>query len=141
MTARRFLVLAAAVVFLDALTKQVLTTAPWAEHPRDLSLGYIAVGIIAPLALALYPPARIGAALLLGGVIGNIVWASVGPVPNPFITTFHATTTAFNLADVAIVAGAVWVCAMSPRCARDLVAWRKRRADGEHQELRRVPSG
>lgn len=130
-TVSRALLVAGSVVALDALTKIILVTPPWAFHPqsREWQLTALAAALAVGL-MMLYPRTAIPAALLSAGVAANLldsIWDG-GVVSNPFILiTVGNGPVAFNLADVSLYAGAVAMVAVTPWLARDMRGiWRRR---------------
>jgi lipoprotein signal peptidase len=97
--------LAALVVLVVALTHEVLTPTPF-HHTRSAGvLAFAAVIAVGLLALAPRVPSlgvALGAGIAAGGAIGTVVSGLAwNGVPDPLV---HGGI-AFNLADVAIVAG------------------------------------
>ena len=95
-----------ALAGLDLLVKARVTTTVWDYHHRSFGWSVIAVTWLALLLLVAILPSKlsaVGAGIVAGGVVGNVVSAYThgGRVPNPLI----AGETAFNLADVWTLAG------------------------------------
>lgn len=122
---RRALLIFAAVVALDAATKAVLYTPQWAEHVRGPGWQTGAAGGITIAAvLLLFARLRVAGALVIAGVAGNLISALNGPVANPFMLQHGTTQVAFNLADVALFAGAAAAFIAAPLMINDLIRGR-----------------
>jgi len=100
---------AAAFAALDQWVKLVLVTPDWAYHQRSAAWfagSCVLLLAMAGLALLPSPAVAVGAALFAGGLLGNLISASVDhlQVPNPLLLGFHYGI-AFNVADVCILTG------------------------------------
>lgn len=110
---------AATVIAVDAATKALLYTPVWAEHERTTRWAIeAAAGLAVPVALFAWQPLRFAAALLFAGVFGNLLSATHGPVGNPLLVQYANSQAAFNVADVALVIGAVTAVCCVPRLIR-----------------------
>ena len=103
------LVLAMVFAAVDQWVKLSVTTPYWAYHHRsDVWFVGSCMLLVGAAALTLVPSrmVAIGAALLAGGVLGNVLSASADgfDVPNPLFIG-HNYGIAFNVADVLIVVG------------------------------------
>jgi lipoprotein signal peptidase len=103
------LLLALSVAAVDQCVKVAVATPSWAYHHRSPSwlLGSCVLCLVVPTLAAV--PSRavlVGAALLSGGVLGNLLSASADglEVPNPLLVG-RTTGVAFNVADVSIIVG------------------------------------
>ena len=101
-----FVVPAALLVGVDLLVEALAPTSSWDVHQRSPGWSLAAlVWLGGLLALAVLPSrlSATAAGVVAGGVLGNVVSAlrHGGRVPNPLVVA----TTAFNLADVWILAG------------------------------------
>jgi hypothetical protein len=101
-----FLVPAAALAGVDLLVKAEVTTTSWDFHHRSLAWSVLAFVWLAVLLVLAALPSRlsaVAAGIVAGGVAGNVISARChdGRVPNPLV----ALQTAFNLADIWILAG------------------------------------
>jgi Signal peptidase (SPase) II len=95
---------------LDLAVKAVVSTPPGDVHQRSGAWFVLSAALLAGSALLVWIPSRaiaMGSALLAGGVLGNLVSASLmdGGVPNPILIGDHVDGIAFNLADVFVLAG------------------------------------
>ena len=95
-----------ALAGIDLAVKAMVATREWDFHQRSHAWSLIAVSmLVAVLLLALLPSrlVAISAGIVAGGVLGNVVSASLhgGRVPNPLVVGTYA----LNLADVCILAG------------------------------------
>lgn len=101
-----FLLPASLLTGLDLLVKAEVATTSWDFHHRSFAWSVLAIAWLwVLLAIAILPSrlSAFAAGIVAGGVAGNVVSASYhdGRVPNPLV----AWQTAFNLADVWILAG------------------------------------
>jgi len=104
-------VFAALLASIDLEVKHLVATPVWALHHRSLSWALASIALL----LAVIPLTRrvestavmVGAAVLSGGVLGNLLSAVMHgmTVPNPFLVVTPHGGIAFNLADTFIVAG------------------------------------
>ncbi|HZT15827.1 MAG TPA: signal peptidase II [Gaiellaceae bacterium] len=108
-------VLVAAVVLcaIDLQLNSVLTTPDWAYHHRSGAWIAACLLTLAGTAAATRVPSAavaVGAGLLAGGVLGNLVSALVngGSVPDPLLIGTHQGV-AFNIADLFTLSGIVLV--------------------------------
>jgi hypothetical protein len=127
---KRFLPVAA-VLALDVATKHLFVAAAWTNHyqPRSWQISAV-LALLIPLALIFYRPAALGAALLLAGVLGNLLDSLAGGgVRNPFVVGAHGGSLAFNVADVSLVLGGLAVVAAMPLLAYDLAHRLRRRRE------------
>jgi len=104
-------VLVAAVVLsaIDLQLNNALTTPDWAYHHRSGAWVAACLLTLAGAAAVTRVPSAavaVGAGLLAGGVLGNLVSALVngGSVPDPLLIGTHLGV-AFNIADVFTLAG------------------------------------
>ncbi len=104
-------VLVAAVVLsaIDLQLNSVLTTPDWAYHHRSGAWVAACLVTLAGTVVATRVPSAavaVGAGLLAGGVLGNLVSALVngGSVPDPLLIGTHIGI-AFNIADVFTLSG------------------------------------
>ena len=108
-----FVVVAAAcLAAIDLDVKHVLTTPFWAYHHR--SDGWVVLCLVTLVVAGLLTriPSRavtLGAALMSGGVLGNLVSARAdgGYVPDPLLVGNRFRGIAFNIADVFTLVGIV----------------------------------
>ena len=105
------LTLAMLFAAVDQWVKLSLTTPDWAYHHRsDVWFVGSCMLLVGVAALSLVPSrmVAVGAALLAGGVLGNVLSASADgfDVPNPLYIG-HSYGVAFNVADVLILVGNV----------------------------------
>jgi len=107
----RALAVAAAVVVADTATKLELDVPAELLHDRPLWLAIAGAIAVAPVAwVGLRYPRRFAtpAALILAGAACNLAWVAFSAGgPDPIIVIRGGTFVAFNLADVAIAAGAL----------------------------------
>jgi hypothetical protein len=96
----------------DLTVKATVATRMWDFHQR--SGGWVALSVallVGALALTLVPSraVAVGAGVMSGGVIGNLVSARVdgNKVPNPIMIGTYTNGIAFNLADIFILTGIV----------------------------------
>jgi hypothetical protein len=108
--------LCAALVAADQLLKQILPTPYWGWDAKGFHLVAIALGIGACLTLVAYPPIRLGGTIMFAGITSNVLSASHGDVPNPFVVG----DVAFNLADLLLLVGMVVLFASTPAVFRDV---------------------
>lgn len=129
MTRRKAVCLAVAVVAVDQLTKLLLPTPEWAWHYLDHSWRWSALtALILPAAMMLWRPVLLPAALFAGGIGGNLLSLVVfGRVANPFVVEHGGTLTAFNVADVSIIAGDVALVLALPWMALSIMGVLRRR--------------
>jgi hypothetical protein len=113
---RAFLVVAAAVVLMaaDLWVKATIPTAAWDFHERSVAWEALCVLVLfGALALARIPSraVAIGAGVMSGGVVGNLVSArwNDGRVPNPLLIGDYPNRIAFNAADVFFLVGVVFL--------------------------------
>ena len=105
------LALAASFAAIDQWVKLTVSTPAWAYHHRsDVWFAGSCMLLVGTAVLTLVPSKMVvlGASLLAGGVLGNVLSASANGfnVPNPlFIGANYGI--AFNVADVLIVVGNV----------------------------------
>jgi hypothetical protein len=111
---RLVFVLGAALVLsaVDLHVKSVLATPPWAYHQRSGAWIAACLFTLAAAAAVTRVPSlavAVGAALLSGGVLGNLVSARLNhdAVPDPLLLGSPSRGIAFNLADVFTLAGIV----------------------------------
>jgi lipoprotein signal peptidase len=103
------LLVALSVAAVDQCVKVAVTTPSWAYHHRSASwfFGSCVLCLVVPT-LAVVPSRAVlvGAALLSGGVLGNLLSAGADglEVPNPLLVG-RTTGVAFNVADVSIILG------------------------------------
>jgi lipoprotein signal peptidase len=101
---------AAAAACADSWVKAVDPAPAWAFHQRSvLWVVLSALVLLAAITLSRVPSdgVTLGAGVLAGGVLGNLVSAGTDhlAVPDPLFVTTHAGAFAFNLADTCIVGG------------------------------------
>lgn len=109
----RVLALIAALVALDAASKAILTTPAWAIHRSPGSWVVIIAVLVLILTALLGTRAAVPAALILAAALGNGGWEiATGSVPNPFVIQSGASSMAFNLADLYLMAGVALVAIM-----------------------------
>lgn len=106
------LVVAIGLSAVDLHVKSVLATPLWAYHQRsDTWVAACIVTLVGAAAVTRIPSlgVAIGAALLSGGVLGNLVSARLDhdAVPDPLLIGSPYRGIAFNLADVFTLAGIV----------------------------------
>ncbi len=95
---------------VDLAVKALVNTPADHIHHRSGAWLVLSVAILAGCALLVWIPSGpvvLGASLLAGGALGNVVsaWLRDGGVPNPILLGDHADGIAFNLADVFVLAG------------------------------------
>ena len=117
------------VVAADLVLKACLTTPAWAVHRQTYDWRVTAaLGLLIPAALLLYRPTALGGALLLAGVLGNLIDSlGDGAVLNPFVLRWGDAVFAFNLADVSLIVGSMLVLCATPATVRDLLDLLRRR--------------
>jgi lipoprotein signal peptidase len=103
------LLLALCVAAVDQCVKVAITTPTWAYHHRSPSWFFASWALCFGVPILAVVPSRtvlVGAALLSGGLLGNVLSASADglSVPNPLLLG-EATGVAFNVADICIVGG------------------------------------
>jgi len=113
---RLFLVSAAAAVLMaaDQGVKATIPTSPWHFHERSSAWEALCVLLLlGALALARIPSraVAIGAGVMSGGVAGNLLSArwNDNRVPNPLVIGDYQTGIAFNVADVFILVGVLFL--------------------------------
>lgn len=103
--------IAAAVVVADTVTKLELDVPAELLHDRPLGLAIAGALLILPVAyVGRRWPRRFAtpAALIVAGAACNLAWVAFSAGgPDPIIVTRGGSFVAFNLADVAIAAGAL----------------------------------
>jgi lipoprotein signal peptidase len=105
------LVLVALTVSAADLWLKAIDPAPsWALHQRSLLWAFLsAVVLLASVTLSRVPSTGVtlGAGILAGGVLGNLISAGTDHlmVPDPLFLSTHAGGFAFNLADTCILGG------------------------------------
>jgi hypothetical protein len=104
------------LVAADQLLKQILPTPYWGWDSRGFHLLAVALGVGACLTLVAYPPIRLGGIIMLAGITSNVLSASHGDVPNPFVIN----DVAFNLADILLLTGMLVLFASTPAVFRDV---------------------
>jgi lipoprotein signal peptidase len=122
---------------MDTTTKLVLALPPFLHDGRQLVHdrpgAWALAGLGASLLVAGFavarPDYRLPAAMLLGGTVCNLSWVAFADGgPDPFVAYLGSGESldryAFNLADVAVAAGAAWAVA---RLLLDLCRWPLRR--------------
>jgi len=100
---------AAVVLTADALTKLAFNTLPAAVHPRP---AWILLVVIPAVALVFSKLAQHGipAGLVAGGMLANGLDLLDGNGQNPFLSVVGSDhVVAFNLADVCLLVGFVWL--------------------------------
>ncbi len=107
---------AAAVVALDQSVKWIVPTEPRLYHERSGAWFALSVAVLAGTALLALLPSRgvpVAAGVVAGGVVGNLVSATLGHglVENPLVIDLRGGGIAFNVADVAFVLGIVLLTA------------------------------
>src|SRR5262249_43532338 len=100
------LVPAAALAAMDVALNATLPTVVWGFHQRSPACAGLAASLLAIVLVLVVRPSRlvaVGAGIVAGGVLGNLVSARAhgGRVPNPLLVG----TVALNLADLCILAG------------------------------------
>ena len=111
-----YVFICAALIAADQLAKHVLSTPSWGSDPRGFATPRIVLGIGSCLLFIAYPPIRLAGTIMLAGLASNIVSASHGSVPNPFVIG----NMAFNPADTMLLAGFIIMVASIPRVFRDM---------------------
>lgn len=114
----RTLAIMGALIGLDAFTKHALQTPEWAFHRQGQ--GYflvIGIALVIAATFMLFGLHFVGA-LLAVAAIGNGVSAAWGAVPNPFVIQSGDAAMAFNVADLAGVAGVALLLIFSVRMVR-----------------------
>ncbi len=93
----------------DLAVKALVRTPAGDVHHRSGAWFALSAALLAGSVLLVWIPSRavaVGASLLAGGVLGNLVSAwRAGGVPDPILIGDHAHGVAFNLADVLVLAG------------------------------------
>ena len=100
------------LALIDLDVKRVLMTPWWAYHHRSVGWAVLCVVILIVVGVLTRIPSRavaIGAGILGGGVLGNLVSARLngGSVPDPLLLGNRVRGVAFNLADVFTLIGIV----------------------------------
>jgi Signal peptidase (SPase) II len=103
---------ALALALIDLDVKRVLTTPWWAYHHRSVGWFVLCVVVLLVAGVLTRIPSRavaIGAGILGGGVLGNLVSARLngGSVPDPLLVGTRVRGIAFNLADIFTLTGIV----------------------------------
>lgn len=103
------LCIAVALAGVDLVDK-ALTHAAY-QHARSpfivVATTFVVIGLVATVPRIASRAALIGAAIAVGGALGNLVAAVLwtGGVPDPLVVVGHSVGIAFNLADVFIFVG------------------------------------
>jgi lipoprotein signal peptidase len=117
-------VLALGLACFNVWVNALLPTPAWAFHQRSAlwALGCLTlVAAVVPLTRLPSPAVTIGAGMLSGGVLGNLISGASDHllVPNPLRVSFASGGIAFNFADTFIVVGnvilMVSLCALAIR--------------------------
>jgi len=100
------------LAMIDLDVKRVLTTPWWAYHHRSLGWAALCVVLLVFSGVLTRIPSRgvaIGAGIMSGGILGNLVSARLngGSVPDPLLLGNRFRGVAFNLADVFTLTGIV----------------------------------
>jgi hypothetical protein len=103
------LLLALTVAAVDQCVKVALTTPAWAYHQRGPGWFFASWALCFGVPLLAVVPSRtvlVGAALLSGGILGNVLSASADglQVANPLVVG-QTSGIAFNVADICILTG------------------------------------
>jgi len=98
------------VACADGWVKAVDPAPSWAFHQRSLIWVVLSVLVLlGTIALSRVPSdgVTLGAGVLAGGVLGNLISAGTDhlAVPDPLLVSTHAGGFAFNLADLSILTG------------------------------------
>lgn len=130
---RRALVVTAMVVVVDGMAKAVMPREGWSFHEAH-GFPWRMIVCCAALAAVTLATGWVGPAVALGGAVGNTVWALTGGCPNPFVIPVPDGLFAFNVADVALLVGAILTCAAWTvtllRCGSWRCSWSAVRANG-----------
>ncbi len=109
-----FVTLTLGLAALDFAVKEWLPTSEWLLHERSSGwVGLSAALLVGCLAIAAIPSRMVtaAAAITAGGTLGNLVSVGrYGGVPNPLLVG-GANGIAFNVADVFVVGGLVFLAA------------------------------
>lgn len=106
-----FAIVACLVLAAVDLAVKALTRTPAGDvHHRSAGWFALSAALLAGSALLVWIPSRavaVGASLLAGGALGNVIsaWRLDGGVPNPILLGDHMHGIAFNLADIFVLAG------------------------------------
>ena len=103
------LLLALSVAAVDQCVKVAIATPVWAYHHRSPSWFFVSWALCFVVPILAVVPSRavlVGAALLTGGMLGNVLSASTDglTVANPLVVG-HTSGVAFNVADLCIITG------------------------------------
>lgn len=106
------LAVAAPLTVADLVSKEVMSTQPWALHERSPVWVVFCFAVLVGLLVVCRVPALLvppAAGLLAAGVLGNALSAVANglAVPNPLVVEGESTVVAFNLADIWAVGGIV----------------------------------
>jgi lipoprotein signal peptidase len=102
--------LALTLACADVWVKTIVPTPSWAFHQRSVLWAVLCLAVLlAAAALSRVPSdgVTLGAGVLAGGVLGNLISAGTDHllVPDPLLLTNRTGGFAFNLADTFILAG------------------------------------
>jgi hypothetical protein len=106
------LLLATPLIAVDLWLKAEALTPDWAYHERSPAWILMCIALVHGLVLVTRIPAALvppGAAVLLAGVLGNVLSAAWNDfeVPNPILIRGDGSVIAFNLADLYTLVGVI----------------------------------